>query len=53
MKPEGPSPCSQETHPASYSMRAGGGGGGGPFLRGKAARAWRWPIISIWCRGQE
>jgi hypothetical protein len=35
-------------HPASYPM-----GTRGSFPGGKAARAWSWPLTSIYCRGQR
>jgi hypothetical protein len=35
-------------HPASYPM-----GTGCTFPGGKSARAWSWPLISIWCRGRR
>jgi hypothetical protein len=36
------------THPTSYPM-----GNGGSLSGGKTARAWRWPLTSIYSRGQE
>jgi hypothetical protein len=35
-------------HPASYPV-----GLGGSFPGEKAAETWRWPLTSIYCRGQE
>jgi hypothetical protein len=35
------------THPASYPLDPGG-----LFHKGKAAGAWSWPLIFIYCRGQ-
>jgi hypothetical protein len=37
-----------EAHPASYPM-----GTWGSFPGGKTAGAWRWPLTSIYCRGQR
>jgi hypothetical protein len=39
---------SSGVHPSSYPM-----GTGGSFPRGKATRAWSWPLTSNKCRGQE
>jgi hypothetical protein len=36
------------THPASYPM-----GNRGSFRGGEMGAAWKWPLISIWCRGQR